>query len=343
MEFDTESDPDTMFELFGEDYTCFAEYVTFTTLSLQKPCCALHVLILPLCSLRGPVRVYVLERRRAIEVWHTLMGHPDPAVTRTETPHALRALYGTSLRQNAVMGSSDSPTAEMQISAIFASSPPFPTTELPDVATGLTTSGSLRSVSSSVLSALRKTGSSDGGSGKSPFKARPLPSTHAAPDIVPRMSRAAALRAGLPVEKTSGPRGPLSKERLAQTFENVPGHKRSSTITVASTAPPAVAPRMTRAAALRLGLPPPEKENRRRSLQVTPAAKAKSPEEVKATFEGVPGHKRRETITVASVKAPTVAPRTNRSASLRQQKDTAPPTSYMCKYILAEVTTLPPY
>ena len=260
------------------------------------------------------------------------MGHPDPTVARKETPHALRALYGASVLQNAVMGSPDSPAAEMQISAIFASSPPFPTTELPDVATGLTTSGSLRSVSSSVLSALRKTGSSDGGSGKSPFRARALPSTHAAPDIVPRMSRAAALRAGLPVEKTAGPRGPLSKERLAQTFENVPGHKRSSTITVASTAPPAVAPRMTRAAALRLGLPPPEKDNRRQSLQVTSATKAKGPGEAKATFEGVPGHKRRETITVASVKAPTVAPRTNRSASLRQQKDTAPPTSYMCKH-----------
>ncbi|KAI0729606.1 hypothetical protein C8Q72DRAFT_777779 [Fomitopsis betulina] len=293
MEFDVETDPETLYELFGDDYECFAE---------------------------GPVWVYVLERRRAVEVWHTLMGHPDPAVARRETPHALRALYGASLQQNALMGSADSPTAEMQISSIFASSPPFPTSELPDV-----TTGSLRSVSSSVLSALRKTESSDGGNGKSPFKARPLPATHAAPDIVPRMSRAAALRAGLPVEKTAGPRGPLSKERLAQTFENVPGHKRSSTITVASTAPPVVAPRMTRAAALRLGLPPPETENRRRSLQAAP----RYPEALKATFDGVPGHKRRETITVASVKAPTVTPRTNRSASLRQQKDNAPPTSYM--------------
>lgn len=27
MEFDVDSDPDTMYELFGEDYICFAEYV----------------------------------------------------------------------------------------------------------------------------------------------------------------------------------------------------------------------------------------------------------------------------------------------------------------------------
>ena len=32
MEFDIESDPDTMFELFGDDYTCFAEYVIQTNL-----------------------------------------------------------------------------------------------------------------------------------------------------------------------------------------------------------------------------------------------------------------------------------------------------------------------
>ncbi|KAH9936379.1 uncharacterized protein B0H18DRAFT_1113778 [Fomitopsis serialis] len=301
MEFDVETDPETMYELFGDEFECFAE---------------------------GPVWVYVLERRRAVEVWATLMGHPDPAVARQETPHALRALYGVSPQQNALLGSPDAPTAEMQISAIFASSPPFPTTDLPDVGSASLTAGSLRSVSSSVLSALRKMGSSDG-SGKSPFKARKIPSTHAAPDIVPRMSRAASLRAGIPVEKTSGPRVPLTKERLAQTFENVPGHKRTSTISVASTAPPAVAPRMTRAAALRLGLPMPEKESRRHSIQVAPSGMAKRADEAKATFEGVPGHKRRETFTVASVKAPTVAPRTNKSAALRQQKDAAPPTSYM--------------
>ena len=54
------------------------------------------------------------------------MGHPDPAVARKDTPHALRALYGASVQQNAVMGSPDEQTAEIQILSIFSSSPPFP-------------------------------------------------------------------------------------------------------------------------------------------------------------------------------------------------------------------------
>jgi len=48
-------------------------------------------------------------------------------------------------------------------------------------------------------------------------------------------------------------------------------------------------------------------------------------------FEGVPGHKRRETISVASTKGPAILPRINRSAMLRQQKEVAPPLSSMFK------------
>ncbi|KAI0354916.1 hypothetical protein OH77DRAFT_371468 [Trametes cingulata] len=329
MEFDIETDPDTLYELFGPDYESFAE---------------------------GPVWVYVLERRRAVEVWHSLMGDPDPEVARRDTPHSLRALYGLSPRQNAVMGSADEQMAEVQIQAIFASSPPFPTTELPDVggANGEYAhengngqsyergqgGGSLRSTSSSVLSALRNgrapsstagtSTTNPGGGGKPGFKARALPPTHAAPSIVPRMSKAAALRAGIPVETPK--RAPPSKERLAQTFANVPGHKRSETITVASVAPPAVAPRMTRAASLRLGIKLEEKPRRPATSGGAGASSGKSAEEPKKdpkqTFEGVPGHKRRETIAVPSTRPPTVAPRLNRSAALRQQKEAAPPSSF---------------
>ena len=36
MEFDIETDPDTMHELFGEEYECFAECVqTFSLMDLQ--------------------------------------------------------------------------------------------------------------------------------------------------------------------------------------------------------------------------------------------------------------------------------------------------------------------
>ena len=283
------------------------------------------------CALRrGPVRVYVLERRGAAEVWQSIMGNADPEVAREHQPDSLRALYGVSKVQNAVMGSPDNETAEIQIASLFVSSPPFPVADLPD-------GGSIRS-DSSVLRALQESASSEvgypqstttnpstvGGTKRSrpSFRARPLPSTHVKPDIVPRTTKAASLRAGVPVEqKPSGPRRPLSKEALAKTFANVPGHKRTGTITVASTAPPVVAPRMTRAASLRLGQQPPPKPVR----STTSDTAARTKPTTRGTFDGVPGHKRRETISVASTKTPTVAPRTNRSAALRALKETAPP------------------
>jgi len=72
------------------------------------------------------------------------------------------------------------------------------------------------------------------------FKAGPIPVTTEKPNIVPRTTKAAALRAGVLIEKTAtaGPRTPMSKERQAQTFTNVPGHKRNRTIVIASTAAP---------------------------------------------------------------------------------------------------------
>lgn len=286
---------------------------------------------------RGPVRVYVLERRGAVEAWLNLIGPADPEIARQHQPDSLRALYGASLAQNAVMGSPDNETAEIQISSLFASSPPFPATDLPD--------GSVRSVDSSVLRALRESASSEAGYPQSTttnpstvggtkrprpsFRARALPSTHVKPDIVPRTTKAASLRAGIPVEqKPSGPRRPLSKEALEKTFANVPGHKRTETIVVASTAPPVIAPRMTRAASLRLGQKPPPKPAR--STISDTAARTKPP--AQGTFEGVPGHKRRETISVASTKTPTVAPRINRSAALRAMKDHTPPPS-SCEFV----------
>ncbi|KAG2009578.1 hypothetical protein CC2G_012493 [Coprinopsis cinerea AmutBmut pab1-1] len=326
MEFDTETDPETLEEIFGED----------ALVSLSE----------------GPVWVYVLERRRAVEVWQTLMGPRDPSIAQHEAPNSLRALYGLSDTQNALMGSPDSQTAEIQIQALFASSPPFPASDLPPedeeyqgvTAAGLealnahTDEGYAGGYGPSSVTNPSAAGSQSTkltANGTPAFRARPVPVTTHKPDIVPRMTKAAALRAGIPVEQlgpsTSAPRKPIPKERQAETFKNVPGHKRSETISVASTAAPAIAPRMTRAASLRLGkaaggagpvVAPPV----RRAATTDDAERKK----VSAnTFEGVPGHKRRETISVASVRPPTVAPRLNKSAALRAQKDSvAPPTAF---------------
>ncbi|KAF9444765.1 hypothetical protein P691DRAFT_307224 [Macrolepiota fuliginosa MF-IS2] len=328
MEFDVETDPDALYELFGDDADSLAE---------------------------GPVWVYVLERKRAVEVWNTLMGNIDPDVARVEAPNSLRALYGHSREQNALMGSPDTQTAEIQISALFASSPPFRSADLP----AETEADRYDNIRTSILEALQAEPSEAGeyaastnastvndsnrSGGKPSFKARAIPSTNSEPDIVPRMSRAAALRiTGSTVPdrvSPSKPRTPLTKERLAQTFANVPGHKRAETIAVASTAPPTIAPRMTKAAALRIakdqatngGRPGPVAPRlTKRSVTDGAVSAAERAEKARTTFDGIPGHKRRETISVASVKPPTVTPRSNKSATLRQSigGGAAPPSSF---------------
>lgn len=295
--------------------------------------------------------MYVLERRRAVEVLKTLMGDENPDAARQLNANSLRALYGTSMHDNALIGSPDNTTAEHQISILFASSPPFRATELPDSPSLVGNTGSLRSITSSLLSALNRENSNGGFvkstshspvSGKgtsttgrsskdrsagSSFRARSVPATNAAPSIKPRLSHAAALRAGIVQPAVSiwheGPREAISKERHERTFANVPGHKRTESIAVASTAPPAVAPRMTKAASLRQGI-----------KDVSPTKpRVRNLDAEKQTFEGVPGHRRRETLQVASTQAPVVAPRINRTAALRAERDKPPPSSYMCAYL----------
>jgi len=322
MEFDVDSDPDTLLDLFGEDAHSFAD---------------------------GPVWVYVLERRRAIEVWNTIMGDPDPQIAREQSPSSLRALYGITIDQNAIMGSPDTEIAEIQIASLFVSSPPFPTSGLP-----VEYSASVRSVSSTLPSHSPRrvptstSGHSAAGSSgtngtqqRTPFKAREIPLSHDSPTIVPRTTRAADLRAGVTppkAERDPGPRTPPSKEAHQRMFADVPGHKRTSVIAVASTAPPVVAPRMTRAASLRISGALPPRPVRPKPIITLAQVKAKAEEEKRAaaalkeaqakTFNGVPGHKRRESFSVASTRPPSVTPRQNRAAALRTSKDTPPPSSY---------------
>lgn len=369
-----------------------------------------------LCS--GPVWVYVLERRRAVPVLLSLL----PSLC------------------DAVIASRTDAHAEMQIAALFVSSPPFPTTDLPSVDGSEFDCGSIRSINSGVLEALqlgleaqfavpqhhayqqdagmdsagaRMPGftraslsdrtSNSSSSNKPNFRARPLPKTHVSPDIKPRLTKAALLRQGLSadgVTKVTPPRTsmgtastgripPLRKDkengkaeeakrvkerdRTRKTFTGVPGHKRAETISVASTAPPAIAPRLTKAAALRLGLErpatPPGKKRVKAGMSprnsVGCKSKPKEPvpaprgggsvpsseagdvsgdgvggdgdgeetetEQRKDVFEGVPGHKRRETISVPSTsRPPSITPRINRSAVLRKE-GAPPPSSFMCK------------
>ncbi|KAG9103513.1 hypothetical protein FRC06_010194 [Ceratobasidium sp. 370] len=307
-------------------------------------------------SLSGdPVWVYVLSRARATSALTALAGPADPFVARKSDPESLRALYGSNRWENGVWVTRDESNADRVVGELFAGSPIMEFSDLPSVhgspdrrkirkaasrtssiksefTDGSAARGLATSVSSASLTVPTKApataAAKPGG-----FKARPVPSTIAAPSIVPRTTRSAVLRAGgtAAAAAISPPRQRQSQEERERTFEGVPGHKRRESISVASTAPPAIAPRPNRSAQLRAqklaeGLDP--KAARRQSMIDFPVAKERkeqlSPEELeernRATFEGVPGHKRRESISVASTAPPTVAPRVNRSSMLRAQK-----------------------
>ncbi|GAA5913956.1 hypothetical protein JCM5296_004490 [Sporobolomyces johnsonii] len=136
------------------------------------------------------------------------------------------------------------------------------------------------------------------------------------PAVAPRSTKASALRSGTPIESPSMSRGrslgtleDLVEEMQSSRpsgFEGIPGHKRRESIQVKATLPPKVEVRMSRAARLRNG-----------DAVESPVMRRTQTEPV--SFEGVPGHKRRESVPVASLsKPPSVTPRLNRAVLLRQ-------------------------
>ncbi|KAH0832325.1 hypothetical protein J3R83DRAFT_13338 [Lanmaoa asiatica] len=375
MEFDTETDPETFDELFGDDARFLGD---------------------------GPVWVYVLERRRAVPVLMSLLPSLNGTVigpkSEAQAEMLISALFVSSppfpvsdLPHVAGDGEFDRGSIRSVNSAVlealqFGLETPVGSTHVLSPSPGSSDarapgfSSTPRSLTGSVSS-----------SGNVQFRARPLPKTHLSPDIAPRLTKAALLRQGISPDGTprtevrtrmslaSTGRIPLprkdkeneaaekerEKERAKKTFAGVPGHKRAESISVASTAPPVIAPRMTKAAALRLGLeqpatPPGKKRMSISGLQpkgvgqggsVNGGVKHGSPatpqkgsatsaneadgEETetevmrkKNTFEGVPGHKRRESFSVASTKPPAIAPRLNKSAALRKEGG-PPPSSFM--------------
>lgn len=178
---------------------------------------------------RGAVWVYVLEKENAVPDLLELIGDADPDTARINAPESIRARFGQSIEENVMYGAPDCDAAEMQIATIFASSPPFPPTEISPndadvpVLTDRGLTNRQRDVSEESL------GSGQRRKANTQFRARPVPPTTAQPSIQPRTTRAAALRAGI-IAPQSPPRvrGPPTKADLAKTFANVPGHKRAA-------------------------------------------------------------------------------------------------------------------
>ena len=144
-----------------------------------------------------------------------------------------------------------------------------------------------------------------------------------------RMSKAAMLRMGIPNPETS----PRSHSRQSSTNSfasssettSVTKHERRASVSASlkSLREPAVVPRSTKSSSLRTGIAnnSPTKA-RRGSIAILGDAEEG---EQRSTFEGIPGHKRRESIQVESTRRPAVEVRMSRASMLRNGQAVAAP------------------
>ena len=61
----------------------------------------------------------VLTREDAVTGWRAMMGPADPEAAKDQNPNAFRALFGQSILENAVHGSSNAEHAAQEIKTIF--------------------------------------------------------------------------------------------------------------------------------------------------------------------------------------------------------------------------------
>lgn len=148
-----------------------------------------------------------------------------------------------------------------------------------------------------------------GSEGKKIFRARPLPASTMKASTQPRLSRAAALRMGIPLPEV--PKRTASVDAASQESAShlgISGLPRAEVKLPRSLQKPSVAPRLNKAAVARTGGSVPD------SSPTVP--KTRKP----IDFSSTPGHKRLSNSgpRPASLAAPSVAPRLNKAATARQ-------------------------
>ncbi|KAG9124418.1 hypothetical protein FRC07_011704 [Ceratobasidium sp. 392] len=254
-----------------------------------------------------PVWVYVLSRAKASSVLVALAGPVDPLAARKSDPDSLRALYGSNRWENGVWVTRDESTAERVVGELFAGSPIMDFSDLPSV-NGSPDRRRVRKAASHTSSIRSDFTESTG--------ARRLANSTS--------TEGADLKAARRQSMIDFPaaRRELSPEELEEknraTFEGVPGHKRRESISVASTAPPVVAPRVNRSSMLRAqkmaaaatggsGGPPSAFKG---ALEVSPApARSLSSRSSRASISGPP------TATTVRSSASTARPTITKTAS----------------------------
>lgn len=156
------------------------------------------------------------------------------------------------------------------------------------------------------------------------FKARAVPASLATPKIPPRLSRAAALRMGVELPTVPKRQVATSTSNASDAQVGISGLPKTAVAKPKSLAEPAVKPRGNRASLARIG-----------GQQGGAAASATggrgggggamSPTEPKVKkeidFSDTPGHRNKRSslsaVTLASLKPPSIAPRTNKAAMAR--------------------------
>ncbi|CBQ73599.1 hypothetical protein sr11104 [Sporisorium reilianum SRZ2] len=180
------------------------------------------------------------------------------------------------------------------------------------------------------------------------------PASLKAPSIAPRLNKAALARSGQaepvrrPASAASGD-ADAARQRKQVDFSNTPGHKRLSLAgqsSIASIAPPAIAPRQNRASMGRIQhqpagssstitAPPSALKAHARAASVASARTVPTSTDERdrrpVNFAHTPGHKRASlSLCIPALAAPSVAPRQNRASLARTRpvaSDAQPPRS----------------